>query len=155
MRVRLTTQISGTRNGQEWPPPGHTVDLPDFEAKALISNGSAVEPGEDRGTVMVPPAGVHTPGSVLRSDLAQPFVEAPADAVADPDGTKQAMKDASEGRGREVPIGVGVQHRDGHALTPEELTKSEQREKETREALGAEAPKVGEKVSTTPKQPAK
>lgn len=43
MNVRLTTQISGTRNGADWPIPGSVVDLPDAEAKDLIRAGQAVD----------------------------------------------------------------------------------------------------------------
>lgn len=43
MNVRLTTQISGTRNGADWPIPGSVVDLPDAEAKDLIASGQAVD----------------------------------------------------------------------------------------------------------------
>lgn len=41
MRVRMRDQISGTRNGDLWPPPGGEIDLPDNEAVKLCSNGLA------------------------------------------------------------------------------------------------------------------
>lgn len=41
MNVRLTGDISGTRNGQEWPKRGGEIDLPEDEAKQLVSNGMA------------------------------------------------------------------------------------------------------------------
>lgn len=40
-RVTMQHQISGTRNGQDWPPPGETIDLPDDEAAILIATGAA------------------------------------------------------------------------------------------------------------------
>lgn len=43
MNVRLITQISGTRNGADWPIPGTVVDLPDTEARDLIRAGQAVD----------------------------------------------------------------------------------------------------------------
>lgn len=43
MNVRLTTQISGTRNGADWPAPGSVVDLPEAEARDLIGSGQAVD----------------------------------------------------------------------------------------------------------------
>jgi hypothetical protein len=46
MQVRLRAAISGTRNGQPWPPSGHTVDLPDAEAVALIRARMAEPVGE-------------------------------------------------------------------------------------------------------------
>lgn len=44
MRVEMTTHISGTRNGEEWPAPGAVLDLPDHEAESLILAGYAKEP---------------------------------------------------------------------------------------------------------------
>jgi hypothetical protein len=41
MKVTLIAEISGTRDGVEWPPPGSVVDLPDDEAVALLSSGAA------------------------------------------------------------------------------------------------------------------
>lgn len=41
MQVRMLTQVSGTRNGELWPAPGDTIDLPDDEANDLIATGSA------------------------------------------------------------------------------------------------------------------
>lgn len=46
MRIRMTTQPSGTRNGAEWPIPGTKeadIELPDEEATDLITTGHAVE----------------------------------------------------------------------------------------------------------------
>jgi hypothetical protein len=42
MRIRMRDQISGTRNGEPWPPPGGEVDLPDAEAVKYCANGLAV-----------------------------------------------------------------------------------------------------------------
>lgn len=53
MLVTMTTHITGTRNGEEWPAVGGTIELPDGEAAHLIAAGLAVpaepadtEPGE-------------------------------------------------------------------------------------------------------------
>lgn len=43
MRVEMLTQISGTRDGQEWPRPGDAIDVPDHEAADLIRAGYAKE----------------------------------------------------------------------------------------------------------------
>jgi len=51
MRVRMRDQISGTRNGEPWPPPGGEIDLPDVEAVKYCANRLA-EP------VVVPDADV-------------------------------------------------------------------------------------------------
>lgn len=42
MRVTMTARITGTRNGDEWPAAGETVDLPKDEAELLVANGLAV-----------------------------------------------------------------------------------------------------------------
>lgn len=41
MKVRMKTQITGTRNGQRWPAPGGEVTLPDGEGADLCSQGVA------------------------------------------------------------------------------------------------------------------
>lgn len=41
MRVEMTGYVSGTRDGARWPAQGEVVDLPEAEAKALISAGMA------------------------------------------------------------------------------------------------------------------
>ena len=43
MRVEMTTQISGTRNGEEWPAPGATIEVPAHEGDSLILAGYAKE----------------------------------------------------------------------------------------------------------------
>lgn len=43
MLVRMRGDISGSRNGQDWPRKGGTIDLPDDEARALIANRMAEE----------------------------------------------------------------------------------------------------------------
>ncbi|MCP2339171.1 hypothetical protein [Actinomadura rupiterrae] len=48
MRVVMKHQISGTRDGQEWPAPGGEIELPDVEGAMLCAQGMA-EPVETRG----------------------------------------------------------------------------------------------------------
>ena len=43
MKVIMRVNISGTRNGIEWPPMGETVELPDAEAVDLL-NARMAEP---------------------------------------------------------------------------------------------------------------
>lgn len=42
MEVRLLVDVSGTRDGQAWPPRGNTIDLPDEEARQMIAAEQAV-----------------------------------------------------------------------------------------------------------------
>ena len=41
MKVRMKTQITGTRDGVRWPAPGGVVDLPSREAAKLVDAGFA------------------------------------------------------------------------------------------------------------------
>jgi hypothetical protein len=41
MKVVLRHDISGTRNGEPWPPAGAELDLPDAEAAPLLASGAA------------------------------------------------------------------------------------------------------------------
>lgn len=43
----MNIQITGTRDGVRWPPPGEVKDLPDHEAARLCAAGSA-EPVAER-----------------------------------------------------------------------------------------------------------
>lgn len=41
MRVRMLVEITGTRNGQDWPAPGEILECGDAEAAKLIANKHA------------------------------------------------------------------------------------------------------------------
>lgn len=47
MKIRLTGDISGSRNGQKWPARGSIIELPDTEAASLCAQGMAVPVVED------------------------------------------------------------------------------------------------------------
>lgn len=47
MRVKMRGQISGTRDGKDWPAPGEVIDLPDAEAVQLIGQHMAEPAGDD------------------------------------------------------------------------------------------------------------
>lgn len=152
MKVRLTQQLQGARDGRDWPEPGTEVDLPDDEARALITGGSAVDPSEQRATVLVPPLGVHTPGrTAMPVDATAPLVEAPIDALADPAGARKAAEDARDGNFTEGPPGVAHQQRSGLAHTQEGLDKAGQDEQRTRESLAVASPRVGEEQTRSVK----
>lgn len=70
-------------------------------------------------TVLVPPAGIHTPGRTAIGDES-PFMEVPADAAGNPDATRAAVERAQAGNfDTTLPAGVVPQHPDGSAKTPE------------------------------------
>lgn len=41
MRVKLLVNVSGTRDGVEWPARGSEVDLPEAEARDMVAAGLA------------------------------------------------------------------------------------------------------------------
>lgn len=41
MRIRMTVEMSGTRNGVPWPKRGETTELPTAEAAHLVAAGIA------------------------------------------------------------------------------------------------------------------
>lgn len=45
VKVRMRYQMSGTRDGADWPAPGETVELSDGEAAALCAQGMAEPAG--------------------------------------------------------------------------------------------------------------
>jgi hypothetical protein len=49
MQVRMKVTLSGTRDGETWPPRGELVDLPDAEATHMVRAGLAEEPDTDGG----------------------------------------------------------------------------------------------------------
>ena len=40
-KVKMLIKLSGTRNGEDWPNLGETLDVPKQEAESLIANGFA------------------------------------------------------------------------------------------------------------------
>lgn len=78
MRVRMHTQISGTRDGERWPPAWETIEVPDAEGYDLINAGLAeqadeAEPGQLPGR---PPASAE---AAEHSETAQAEAEAAAE----------------------------------------------------------------------------
>ncbi len=56
MKVRMKVSVTGTRDGQYWPPAGGIVAVPDYEGRQLCEQGLAepvaqtpVERAEQRG----------------------------------------------------------------------------------------------------------
>ncbi len=58
MKVRMKVDLSGTRNGKDWPPRGSVVELPDDEARGYIEADMAepVTDFRDAETAVVPKA---------------------------------------------------------------------------------------------------
>lgn len=53
MRVRMTADISGSRNGVDWPKRGEVLELPNEEAKDYLNSGlvEAVKGNEEQHAV--------------------------------------------------------------------------------------------------------
>ncbi|MFF0117430.1 hypothetical protein [Streptomyces prasinus] len=51
MKIRMKVQISGTRNGEDWPTVGEVTDLPTGEAQHLVASGVAEEVGAEEPEV--------------------------------------------------------------------------------------------------------
>lgn len=41
MRIRMKVNLSGTRNGEDWPRAGEITDIPTGEAQHLVASGIA------------------------------------------------------------------------------------------------------------------
>lgn len=52
MKIQIVAQISGTRNGADWPAVGGVIDVPADEAAQLISTGLAREPEKKTAPVV-------------------------------------------------------------------------------------------------------
>lgn len=61
MRIRMKAQVSGTRNGADWPARGEEMDVTDAEGAAYCAAGMA-EPvrADDVETATVPADGITT-----------------------------------------------------------------------------------------------
>lgn len=63
MRVVMTTNIGGYRDGVPWPAPGDSIDVPDHEAVDLVVAGYARPADPDLAAAVT--AGVLTPAAAL------------------------------------------------------------------------------------------
>ena len=67
MIVRMTAGLTGTRNGQDWPPPGGTIELDDDEASDLVAAGLAVTvEGVERADVVAAESAMVAPAKPRR-----------------------------------------------------------------------------------------
>jgi len=108
--VKLDVQISGTRNGEDWPPPGTVLDFPEAEARDLIAAGQGHEPADGESSTPRPPkpwesvgiasgdfpAADGRAGPVLEREALAPRDQAIYDAVAE-------IHDPAKAKGRDVP----------------------------------------------------
>lgn len=57
MKVCMKVQLTGTRNGEDWPAPGDILDAPADEAASLIDLGLAAASDSDDAPADDKPAG--------------------------------------------------------------------------------------------------
>lgn len=74
MEIVMRVQMSGTRDGVDWPPAGGIIEVPDTEAAELIALGLAKEATDE--------------------DRIEPAAEAEATAGPDAEGDAPAAEDA-------------------------------------------------------------
>lgn len=55
MKIRMKSQVSGTRNGVKWPSAGEKIEVSDEEGAALCRGGLAEPVTEDRVEKAVAP----------------------------------------------------------------------------------------------------
>ena len=79
MRVTMRTNITGFRNGEPWPAPGESFDVPDNEAEGLIANGYAKEAIDEAPT-----------------EHGDQTADADSDEGADPDSDEEAVDGPDE-----------------------------------------------------------
>lgn len=73
-KVQMLINISGTRNGEDYPPAGGILEVTDVEAKQFIEHGWAREP-RDVETATAPTSGLTT--ASLAGPPAEPTVTEP------------------------------------------------------------------------------
>ncbi len=88
MKIRMKVQVSGTRDGQEWPGKGAEVDLPDDEAAQVCAAGLAEPVAGDEPEKAVLPA-------AETSDVEEP--EKPAAPAAEKRAPGRPRKARTEG----------------------------------------------------------
>lgn len=101
------------------------------KTSATDERAASVKPARrDGDTVLVSPAGVHTPGTTAMGGETS-YVEAPADAYSDPDAASAAYDKAQSGEADvTLPAGVIPQNPDGSAMTREQADQAVRDERE-------------------------
>lgn len=94
MIVKMRHQISGTRNGEDWPAPGGLIDVGEDEARVLFANGHAVHEDDELpegdhflGTKALAPTPFEKPEAAAESEpesVDEPDAE--PESVDEPDG---------------------------------------------------------------------
>ena len=92
MRVTMSIQIGGYRNGEPWPAPGNTIDVPEAEAHDLIANHYAEATDDQAPAADNDPAADDDPAADAEPDAAPVADDDPA---ADAEPVKPAKRTKS------------------------------------------------------------
>jgi hypothetical protein len=102
MLVTMRTQISGTRDGERWPPPGETIEVPDPEGFDLI-RADLAEQAERAAPGQLPGRPPVSAEAAEHSEAAQSEAEA---AAAHAEVASQEAAEAAEAA--RAPAGDGA-----------------------------------------------
>lgn len=89
--VRMAIKISGTRDGNDWPNPGQTIDVSPAEAADLIAGGYA-RPAEQDETAVADTSGIETATPQGKPSIKS---QAAAEAAAKAEAESKAAADAA------------------------------------------------------------
>lgn len=70
-KVRMLVNISGTRDGEDWPKAGEFITLPKAEAEDLIRQGAAAEPKAAEENALADVLGVETAVATAQAGTAE------------------------------------------------------------------------------------
>jgi hypothetical protein len=106
MRVKLSVQLSGTRDGVPWPPIGSVVDLPDDEARDMLTSGvaKALEDKDQPESAVTVPDDVDEAVEKFIPETARHEPAVPIDAIPEEDRRPNM---AAIGLGDDGEIGHG------------------------------------------------
>ncbi len=87
MKVRLNVQMSGTRDGVAWPAVGSVVELPEDEARDMLTSGtaSAVNDSDQPEPVVTVPADVEKATEKFVPETARHEPAIPVEALPEED----------------------------------------------------------------------
>lgn len=112
MRIRMRTDVSGSRDGQPWPKRGETMDVSDAEGADLCASGMAEPVGDKDHDVETTATGDSERRALTTFDGPVGDAYLPKDGGHDPvvQGQKDAAMVAASPENREVAARADDQH---------------------------------------------
>lgn len=90
MKITMLVAITGTRDGDEWPDVGGTLDVPDREAADLIAVGYAKEVDGATGSE----------SDVDETETAEPDADPAEDSDTEPEPEPESVKKPAKKRSK-------------------------------------------------------